>query len=99
MNKFKKYFYEIIGDTCEGMDLRRRAAMSLNCRKISPAVGAQSTKRDALLLEISVAFTHSLVAVAISVTALWCGTNRYAIWHYKDAKIKNSSMFKEDHRM
>ncbi|HEX7673983.1 MAG TPA: hypothetical protein VF412_07425, partial [Bdellovibrio sp.] len=34
-------------------------------------IGIKGTKRDALLLGLSVAITHSFVVIAISVAALW----------------------------
>ncbi len=40
-------------------------------------IGIKGTKRDALLLGISVAFTHSLVVIAISVAALWIGRETF----------------------
>lgn len=40
-------------------------------------IGIRGTKRDALLLGLSVAFTHSLVVVGISVAALWLGRETF----------------------
>ena len=40
-------------------------------------IGIKGTKRDAILLGLSVAFTHSLVVVGISVTALWLGRETF----------------------
>ena len=40
-------------------------------------IGIRGTKRDALLLGLSVAFTHSLVVIAISVAALWLGRQTF----------------------
>ena len=36
-------------------------------------IGIKGTKRDALLLGLAVAVTHSFVVVAISAAALWAG--------------------------
>ena len=36
-------------------------------------IGIKGTKRDAVLLGLSVALTHSLVVIALSATALWIG--------------------------
>ncbi len=40
-------------------------------------IGIKGTKRDAFLLGLSVALTHSLVVVAISVAALWLGRETF----------------------
>jgi nickel/cobalt transporter (NicO) family protein len=40
-------------------------------------IGIKGTKRDALLLGLSVAFTHSIVVVGISLTALWLGRETF----------------------
>lgn len=40
-------------------------------------IGIKGTKRDAFLLGLSVAFTHSIVVVAISVGALWLGRETF----------------------
>jgi nickel/cobalt exporter len=40
-------------------------------------IGIKGTKRDALMLGLSVAFTHSLVVVGISVAALWLGRETF----------------------
>jgi nickel/cobalt transporter (NicO) family protein len=40
-------------------------------------IGIKGTKRDALLLGLSVAFTHSLVVVGISIAALWIGRETF----------------------
>lgn len=40
-------------------------------------IGIKGTKRDALLLGLSVAFTHSAVVVGISVAALWLGKETF----------------------
>ena len=40
-------------------------------------IGIKGTKRDALLLGLSVAVTHSFVVIAISVTALWIGKETF----------------------
>ncbi len=40
-------------------------------------IGIKGTKRDALLLGLSVAFTHSIVVVGISVAALWLGQETF----------------------
>lgn len=40
-------------------------------------IGIRGTKRDALLLGLSVAFTHSLVVIAVSVAALWVGREAF----------------------
>lgn len=40
-------------------------------------IGIKGTRRDALLLGLSVAFTHSLVVIAISVAALWLGRETF----------------------
>lgn len=40
-------------------------------------IGIKGTKRDALFLGLSVAATHSIVVVAISVTALWLGRETF----------------------
>lgn len=47
-------------------------------------IGIKGTKRDALLLGLSVAFTHSLVVVSISVAALWLGRETFTrdVTHY-----------------
>lgn len=41
-------------------------------------IGIKGTKRDALFLGLSVAFTHSIVVVGISVLALWMGRETFA---------------------
>lgn len=41
-------------------------------------IGIKGTKRDALMLGLSVAFTHSLVVVGISVAALWLGRETFS---------------------
>lgn len=47
-------------------------------------IGIKGTKRDAILLGLSVAATHSLVVVGLSVAALWLGreafTDRATYW-------------------
>lgn len=40
-------------------------------------IGIKGTKMDALFLGLSVAFTHSIVVVAISVLALWIGKETF----------------------
>lgn len=40
-------------------------------------IGIKGTKRDALLLGLSVAITHSFVVIAISVAALWLGRETF----------------------
>lgn len=40
-------------------------------------IGIKGTRRDALILGLSVAFTHSIVVVGISVTALWLGREAF----------------------
>lgn len=40
-------------------------------------IGIKGTKRDALLLGLSVAFTHSIVVVGISIGALWLGRETF----------------------
>ena len=40
-------------------------------------IGIKGTKRDALLLGLSVAVTHSLVVIGISVAALWVGRETF----------------------
>ena len=40
-------------------------------------IGTKGTKRDALFLGLSVAFTHSLVVIGISVAALWLGRETF----------------------
>src|SRR5690606_27627799 len=40
-------------------------------------IGIKGTKRDALLLGLSVALTHSLIVIAISVTAIWLGRETF----------------------
>lgn len=40
-------------------------------------VGIKGTKRDAFLLGLSVAATHSIVVVGISITALWLGREAF----------------------
>ena len=40
-------------------------------------IGIKGTKRDALLLGLSVALTHSLVVIGISVAALWIGKETF----------------------
>lgn len=40
-------------------------------------IGIKGTRRDALLLGLSVALTHSLVVIAISVAALWFGREAF----------------------
>lgn len=47
-------------------------------------IGIKGTKRDALTLGLSVAFTHSLVVVGISVAALWLGRETFTqdVTHY-----------------
>jgi nickel/cobalt transporter (NicO) family protein len=40
-------------------------------------IGIKGTKRDALLLGLSVAATHSLVVVGISIAALWLGRETF----------------------
>lgn len=40
-------------------------------------IGIKGTKRDALLLGLSVATTHSIVVIGISVTALWIGRETF----------------------
>lgn len=40
-------------------------------------IGIKGTKRDALLLGLSVALTHSLVVIGISVLALWIGRESF----------------------
>ena len=40
-------------------------------------IGIKGTKRDALLLGLSVAFTHSIVVIGISVAALWIGKETF----------------------
>lgn len=40
-------------------------------------IGIKGTKRDALLLGLSVAFTHSIVVVSISLAALWLGRETF----------------------
>lgn len=41
-------------------------------------IGIKGTKRDALLLGLSVAATHSIVVVAVAVLALWLGQEAFA---------------------
>jgi nickel/cobalt transporter (NicO) family protein len=41
-------------------------------------IGIKGTKRDAVLLGLSVAATHSIVVIAIAVTALWIGQEAFA---------------------
>lgn len=47
-------------------------------------IGTKGTKRDAVLLGISVAFTHSIIVVGLATTALWVGqetfTDRATRW-------------------
>lgn len=47
-------------------------------------IGIKGTKRDAVLLGLAVAFTHSIVVVALCVAALWLGreafTDRATYW-------------------
>lgn len=40
-------------------------------------IGIKGTKRDAFLLGLSVALTHSIVVIAISVVALWIGRESF----------------------
>lgn len=40
-------------------------------------IGIKGTKRDAVLLGLSVALTHSLVVIALSATALWIGREAF----------------------
>lgn len=40
-------------------------------------IGIKGTKKDAFLLGLSVAFTHSIVVVGISVAALWVGKETF----------------------
>jgi len=40
-------------------------------------IGIKGTKKDALLLGLSVALTHSIVVIAISVAALWVGKETF----------------------
>jgi nickel/cobalt exporter len=40
-------------------------------------IGIKGTKRDALLLGLSVAFTHSLVVIGTSIAALWLGQETF----------------------
>ena len=40
-------------------------------------IGIKGTKRDALLLGLSVALTHSIVVIGISVAALWIGKETF----------------------
>jgi len=40
-------------------------------------IGIKGTKKDALLLGLSVALTHSLVVISISVAALWIGKETF----------------------
>lgn len=40
-------------------------------------IGIKGTKKDALLLGLSVALTHSIVVIGISVTALWVGREAF----------------------
>lgn len=40
-------------------------------------IGIKGTKRDAFLLGLSVALTHSIVVIAISVAALWIGRESF----------------------
>lgn len=41
-------------------------------------IGIKGTKRDAVLLGLSVAATHSIVVITIAVTALWIGQEAFA---------------------
>lgn len=40
-------------------------------------IGVKGTKRDAVLLGLSVAFTHSIVVIGLSVGALWLGEEAF----------------------
>ena len=41
-------------------------------------IGIKGTKRDSVLLGLSVAATHSLVVIAISAIGLWLGNEAFA---------------------
>jgi nickel/cobalt exporter len=47
-------------------------------------IGTQGTKRDAVVLGLSVAFTHSIVVIALAVLGVWAGreafTDRATYW-------------------
>lgn len=47
-------------------------------------IGIKGTKKDAVLLGLSVAFTHSIVVIGISIAALWLGREAFTkdVTHY-----------------
>src|SRR5262249_36518656 len=41
-------------------------------------IGTKGTKRDAVILGLSVAFTHSIVVILLAVIGVWVGTEAFA---------------------